>query len=300
MGDEVDNDKLKDLFGNIGKFTVPNIEPLNMTPAYEMLDPNRKEYHSPEEILDEDSDEFERPDFSSWKCKICEESIEDGYFWYYLRHDRDESKSVAVCSKECLDKQLKNGNFQNHEIYEYSRCAAYYKCEEIGNLRGICELVENKTYQSIFKLNAVNHCQPAQAGTILSTHKLTETLTNFSKQTEQQYLSNKEMMEQGAKESTKQFRITTWMTVLVIVLTLANLVPAFLNWGGNNYSEQLSDIEIALNELNPSEELGKISNKLDEVTALINSNSTAPNYNEGKIIELLESIQEELKVINGE
>ena len=149
-------------------------------------------------------------------------------------------------------------------------------------------------------MNAVNHCQPAQAGTILSTHKLTETLTNFSKQTEQQYLSNKEMMEQGAKESTKQFRITTWMTVLVIVLTLANLVPAFLNWGGNNYSEQLSDIEIALNELNPSEELGQISNKLDEVTALINSNSTAPNYNEGKIIELLESIQEELKVINGE
>ena len=221
-------------------------------------------------------------------------------FGIILGIDRDESKSVAVCSKECLDKQLKNGNFQNHEIYEYSRCAEYYKCEEIGNLRGICELVENKTYQSIFKLNAVNHCQPAQAGTILSTHKLTETLTNFSKQTEQQYLSNKEMMEQGAKESTKQFRITTWMTVLVIVLTLANLVPAFLNWGGNNYSEQLSDIEIALNELNPSEELGQISNKLDEVTALINSNSTAPNYNEGKIIELLESIQEELKVINGE
>ena len=86
MGDEVDNDKLKDLFGNIGKFTVTNIEPLNITPAYEMLDPNRKEYHSPEEILEEDSDEFERPDFSSWKCKICEESIEDGYFWYYLRH----------------------------------------------------------------------------------------------------------------------------------------------------------------------------------------------------------------------
>jgi len=149
-------------------------------------------------------------------------------------------------------------------------------------------------------LNAVNHCEPAQAGTILSTHKLTETLRDFSKQTELQYQSNKEMMEQGAKESAKQFKITTWMTVLVIVLTLANLVPAFLNWGGNNYSEQLSDIEIALNELNLSEELGQISNKLDEVAALINSNSTAPNYDEGKITELLESIQNELKMLNGQ
>lgn len=85
----MDNDKLKDLFGNIGKFTVPNIEPLNITLAYEMLDPNRKEYHSPEEILDKDIDEFERPDFSNWQCEICGEPIEEGYFWYYLRYERD-------------------------------------------------------------------------------------------------------------------------------------------------------------------------------------------------------------------
>lgn len=291
----MDNDKLKDLFGNIGEFKVPEIKSLNITPAYEMLDSNRKKYHSPEEILDEDSDEFERPDFSSWKCKICEESIEDGYFWYYIRHDRDESKSVAVCSKECLDKLLKKGNFQNYEIYEYSRCTAYYKCEEIGNLRGICELVENKTYQSIFKLNAVNHCQPAQAGTILSTHKLTETLTDFSKQTEQQYLSNKEIMEQGAKESAKQFKITTWMTILVIILTVVNLVPTFLNWGVNDYSNQLYNIESQLAEIDTSDDLSQIESKIGEVTELILSGRS----NE-RIIELLESIQAQLKIMNDQ
>lgn len=292
----MDNDKLKNLFGNIGKLAVPRIEPLNITPAYEMLNPNRKEYHSPEEILDEDSDEFERPEFSNWKCKICEELIEDGYFWYYLRYERDESKSVAVCSKECLDKLLKNGNYQNHEIYEYSRCTAYYKCEEIGNLRGICELVENKTYQAIFKLNAVNHCQPAQAGTILSTHKLTETLRDFSKQTEEQHLSNKEMMEQGAKESAKQFKITTWMTVLVIILTVVNLIPTFLNIGDeNNYSEQLVNIETQLSELDASNDLTQVKNKIDEIAGLISNGSTSDNK---RIIKLLESIQNELKMLN--
>ncbi|MDP3058045.1 MAG: hypothetical protein Q8N36_01080 [bacterium] len=222
----MDNDKFKNILGNLGQFVIPNINPI--TPDYNMLDPNRTEYHSPEEILDEDSAEFERPDFSHWKCKICGEPIEKGYFWYYLRSERDESKSISVCSKECLDKLLKNGNYQNHEIYEYSRCTAYYKCAEIGNLRGICELVENKTNQSIFKLSVMNHCQPAQAGTILSTHKLTEVLRDFSKQTEQQYLSNKEMIEQGAKESAKQFKITIYMTILVIILTIVNLVTTLL------------------------------------------------------------------------
>jgi len=228
------DDKFKNLLGGLGKFTIPNIEPV--TPTYEMLDPNRKKYHSPEEILDEDSDEFDRPDFSNWECKICGEQIEEGYFWYYLRHGRDESKSIAVCSNECLDKLIKSGNYDSYEIYEYSRCTAYHKCEEIGNLRGMCETVENKTYRSIIPIISRNHCEPAQAGTILSTHKLTEVLKDFSKQTEQQYLSNKEMIEQGTKESAKQFRITTWMTVLVIILTVVNLVPTFLNWGANDYS----------------------------------------------------------------
>ena len=289
------DDKFKNLLGEFGKFTLPKIEPV--IPAYEILDPNRKKYHSPEEILDEDSDEFDRPDFSNWECKICGEQIEEGYFWYYLRDGRDETKSIAVCSNACIDKLIKSGNYDSYEIYEYSRCTAYHKCEEIGNLRGICETVENKTYRSIMPIISRNHCEPAQAGTILSTHKLTEVLKDFSKQTEQQYISNKEMMEQGAKESAKQFKITTWMTVLVIILTVVNLVPTFINWGSNDYSEQLTIIESQLGEMDYSDDLTQIGSKIDEVTGLVSNGSVNDN---DRIIELLESIKDELEILNGQ
>lgn len=288
------DEKFKNLLGSLGECSLPKIEPV--MPAYEMLDPNRKEYHSPEEILDKDRDEYERPDFSECKCNICGESIEEGYFWYYLRNERDESKSIAVCSNECLDTLIKSGNYNSYEIYEYSRCTAYHKCEELGNLRGMCETVENKTYRPIMPLISRNHCEPAQAGTILSTHKLTEVLKGFSKQTEQQYLSNKEMMEQGAKESAKQFKITTWMTILVIILTVVNLVPTFFNWGGNDYLDQLTSIESQLSEIGTSDDLTRIGSKIDEVTELIlnySSNDSA------RIIELLELIRNELEILNG-
>jgi hypothetical protein len=295
VGKYMDNGKLKDLLGlgGLEGFSIPKIKPV--TPSFEAFNPNRKEYHSPEEILDEDNDEFERPDFSNWTCNICGESIEDGYFWYYIRDERDESNSIAVCSKECLDKLLKNGSYHDYEIYEYSRCTAYHKCEELGNLRGMCETAENKSYQSIIPLISRNYCEPAQAGIILSTHKLTEVLKNFSKQTEEQYLSNKETMAQGARESTKQFKITTWMTILVIILTIVNLVPTFLNLGGNNYSEQLTSIESKLSNIKTSDELNQIENKIDEVTRII---SNGLESEDSRIIELLESIQNELKVLS--
>lgn len=284
------NGDFKNILGNLGGFSLGKMEPV--IPSYKMVDPNKKEYHSPKEILDEDSYEYDRPDFKDWKCNVCGELIEEGYFWYYLRHNIDESKSIAVCSKECLDKLIKNGDYQNYEIYEYSRCNAYYKCQEIGNLRGICELVENKTYQSIFKLNAINHCQPAQAGTILSTHKLMEVLKDFSNQTEEQHTSNKNMMKQGAKESSKQFRITTCMTVLVIILTIANLIPTFINTGVSDYSGRLANIEYTLSEMSSTEKLNEISTEFTQLKSLIISNSSD---NDEKIIELLEIIQELLK-----
>ena len=214
--------------GNLN-VNIPKVDPpKNLLYDYKMLDPDRKEYHPPEEIINESANEFERPDFSSWTCEVCGDVIEEGYFWYYLRDQRKEENSKAVCSSECLDQFVSNNDCSPYEIYEYSRCNAYYKCEAIGNLRGICELVENKTYRSVLPFASINHCEPAQAGTILSTHKLTEVLECFSEQTNQQFLANKEMMDQSAEESTKQFRTTTIMTVLVIVLTIINLISVLL------------------------------------------------------------------------
>lgn len=125
---KIDNDKLENI---LDKSKLPGVEPA--IPTYEIFDLTSRKYHSPEDILDEDSGEFEHPEFSNWQCRICEEPIEEGYFWYYLRNEGDEAKSLAVCSKECLDRLIKNGDYHSYEIYEYSRCTAYFKCEEIGN-----------------------------------------------------------------------------------------------------------------------------------------------------------------------
>jgi ADP-ribosyl-[dinitrogen reductase] hydrolase len=117
----------------------------------------------------------------------------------------------------------------------------------------------------------------------------------FSKQTEEQFLLNTAMLEKSAEESSKQFKITTWMTVLVIILTIANLVPTILNWGGNDYSDQLTGIEASIDGINSTEELSDINDKLLEITDLLNaadgSNADARIDN---IIELLESIEAQL------
>lgn len=249
--------------------------------------------NSVKDIIDQENSGTEH-NFVAYECEICGKEMDNLYSWYDLEHDEDDNRSVAVCSIKCLDDFRKNHNTNDYQIIEHNRCSAYFECEEINNLRGKCERVENKSYRETIGTFMYNFCEPAQAGIILSTHKMTGVLKDFSKQTEKQYLSNKEMMEQGAEESTKQFKITTWMTVLVIFLTILNFVPMFFNVGSSDYSEQLREIESTLNEIRPTKELSQIGTKLDEVSGLISSNTSSSDQ---KIIELLEIIKQELKSI---
>lgn len=249
-----------------------------------------------DDIIEEEQNDKGDEDFTAHQCKICGVEIENLYSWYNLKPEYHGSDSVSVCSIKCLDAFREKYDSDNYEIIEHDRCSAYFECKETGNLRRKCEQISNKSYRDISAISLINYCEPAQAGIILSTHKLTETLKDFSKQTEEQYLSNKEMMEQGARESTKHFRITTWMTILVIILTIINLVPTFLNRGGNNYSEQLTSIESKLSNIKSTDELTEIENKIDEVTRIILNGLKS---DDSRIIELLESIQNELKVLSG-
>ena len=50
-------------------------------------------------IIEEDKDDYKRPDFSEWKCKICNDLIEEGYSWYYLRHEGDEINLLLYVRK---------------------------------------------------------------------------------------------------------------------------------------------------------------------------------------------------------
>lgn len=256
-----------------------------------------KSKKSVDDIIEEEQSDDDDKDFTADHCKICGEERESLYSWYNLKHEYNRSKSTSVCSIKCLDAFREQYSTDDYEIIEHYRCSAYFECKEIDNLRGKCERVQNKSYRDISTFSIINFCEPAQAGIILSTHKLTGVLKDISKQTEQQYLSNKEMMEQGAKESAKQFRITTWMTILVIILTVVNLVPTFLNWGVNDYSNQLSSIESQLAEINTSDDLEQIQNKIDEVAGLILDGTS---NDRDKIIELLDSIQNQLKTLNGQ
>lgn len=256
-----------------------------------------KSKKSVDDIIEEEQGDDDDKDFTADHCKICGEEMESLYSWYNLKHEYNRSKSTSVCSIKCLDAFREQYSADDYEIIEHYRCSAFFECKEIDNLRGKCERIQNKSYRDISTFSMLNFCEPAQAGIILSTHKLTGVLKDFSKQTEQQYLSNKEMMEQGAKESAKQFKITTWMTILVIILTVVNLVPTFFNWGVNDYSNQLSSIESQLAEINTSDDLEQIQNKIDEVAGLILDGTS---NDRDKIIELLDSIQNQLKTLNGQ
>lgn len=253
-----------------------------------------KSKKSVDDIIEEEQGDDES-DFTDDHCEICGKEIESLYSWYNLKHEYNRSKSTSVCSIKCLDAFREQYSADDYEIIEHYRCSAYFECEEIENLRGKCERIENKSYRDLSTFPMVNFCEPAQAGIILATHKLTGVLKDFSKQTEKQYLSNKEMMEQGANESTKQFKITTWMTILVIILTVVNLIPIFFNWGVNDYSEQLVNIETQLSDLKASNDLTQVENKIDEIAGLISNGSSSDNE---RIIKLLESIQTELKMLN--
>lgn len=257
-----------------------------------------KSKKSVDDIIEEEQDDDDDKDFTADHCKICGKEIASLYSWYNLKHEYNRSKSTSVCSVKCLDAFREQYSADDYEIIEHYRCSAFFECKEIDNLRGKCERVQNKSYRDISTFAMTNFCEPAQAGIILSTHKLTGVLKDFSKQTEEQHLSNKEMMDQGAKESAKQFKITTWMTVLVIILTVVNLVPTFLNIGGeDNYSEQLINIENQLSKLDSSNDLTQVKNKIDEISGLISNGSTSDNE---RIIELLEKIQNQLEILNGQ
>lgn len=220
-------DFIRSLQGLAG--TMGNLK--NSASDFMFMGSGRKK-RSVEDIIEEEQKDDDTQDVTADKCKSCGVEIEGLYSWYNLKHELDADKSTSVCSIECLDDFREKEILDQYEIMEHNRCSAYFECRDIGNLRRMCERVSNKSYRDISLISLTNFCEPAQAGIILATHKISHVLKDFSEQAEEQYLNNKNMMEQAGRESTKQFWITTWMTVLVIILTIINLVPTLINLGG--------------------------------------------------------------------
>jgi len=165
-----------------------------------------------EEIIEEDNaDEIDPLDAT---CFLCKEPIDGKYSFYQVEDIGNSSlKNHWICSVECLRsfKDRYPDEAYHCHVYEYWLCSAYYKCLEIGNLRRKCISKENRSIKDLRGLSLINFCEPGQAGIVLATYKIHETLEQFS------------------RESDKQFKITVWLTLLVIVLTFINLLPIIMN-----------------------------------------------------------------------
>ncbi len=166
-------------------------------------------------------------------CVVCKKNIEDSYNWFVLT-DESNGKGFTVCDLNCLKKFSKRKIKNEYKLVEYSRCAAYFRCEEIDNLRGKClRKSELSKTGDLTIYNPVNFCEPSEAGIILASCKIDKTLNEFS------------------KESKKQYRITTWMTLLVIILTIFNLyiaIKSHYNNSGQKQIEVLKQIDKNISE----------------------------------------------------
>ncbi|PXV62163.1 hypothetical protein [Halanaerobium congolense] len=247
----------KELF-KTKEINFPNINiPKNYKPAtfknplFEYNKPSNKPF---DDVLSEKTKEIEEKYQNKFvvddntKCEICQQEIEGNFNWYHIVDKRDSKNSKVICSLYCLKEFGENfeGDINKYNIIEKSRCSAYYKCRDISNLRKMCERTETLTEpKSALISNIHNFCEPAQAGTVLATHKISQILDDFS------------------EESNKQFRITKWMTILVIILTALNLVPIIKGFFINeNQIEQDILKELKTNIPNTSR---SINNNLESI-----------------------------------
>lgn len=76
----------------------------SITPRYGFITSiNEPEYRDASEVIEEEEAEVdEHINFISAKCEMCNKSIDSRYYWYYLKHPNDGSKSFSLCCLKCL------------------------------------------------------------------------------------------------------------------------------------------------------------------------------------------------------
>lgn len=224
---------------------------------------NEPEYKDALEVIEAHEAEANKlVAFEGAKCNICGTNIDSIYYWYYLKHSKNESKSVSLCCLECL-KKYKEANLNeinNFEVFEYSRCTAYYKCKDLDNLRAKCQRSKNLTSKDNLIPNLINFCESSQSGVILATHKMNEILKEFSEESHELYkesndllkdstLQTKEhfkimstMLDASGNESKKQFRVTCVMTLVATILTVVNIAVSVLTYKNNSEVVELKKL----------------------------------------------------------
>lgn len=198
-------------------------------------------------------------------CVTCAKNI-CSHTSYSLRkyvriEDSSEDELIECndfCSRSCL-KAFSDKNeetIEEYQLYEVSRCSGYYDCLDLENIRGICEKQErlncNPGLYSIPSLH--NFCEPADAGIIKAS------------------INIKKQLDEGSKQNSFHFKLTAFMTVLVIILTIVNTLLIL----ETNYEQQLDNMDTKLGSINNSlsslnDQASTISSDLDSNTLLVSS-----------------------------
>lgn len=201
------------------------------------------------------------------QCSLCGQILKYSSISYSLI--KENSPLYYFCSYDHLKKWRDDNqaiNTTGYELTEYWKCKAYQKCQSIGNLRKMCEKSEIiKTSPDHHIL--VNFCNPAEAGLILSTYQINQTLIDFDNKIHKTFKDFNE-------GSNKQFKITRNMTYLVIGLTVINIAIAILTYFNKTPTDQLSELKNIKSEIS-----NQNSNNLIYHRELVNISSTLSNIN---------------------
>lgn len=206
---------------------------------------------STEEALEEESDyKGERFKLDEHHCEICDSTLTDGA--YILKNER---RNLYFCSIKCINQFKDNGyNINDYELFEVSRCASFNCCQELGNLRRMCEKTKSLTnIDLVSNLSGVNFCEPAVAGQIQASYAIFKHLQKVDEE-------NSKLAEENTKLNKRtQFLtiISTIMAVFTIVLTGISVAKSFTD-KPIEYKEDLDNIrtilQSELNEINTIKE----------------------------------------------
>ncbi len=228
-----------------------------------------------EEDIKNDIREDEQRFNKSYNCNTCNNKTDDLMCYYEVKQSENNRK-IIFCSRECLLEYFDTNKIEIIQIDEVSRCVAYFRCKEIGNLRKMC--TKKETIQGEYEINILCHenfCAPANAGIILSSHKIISSLREFDEKVTEQQEELITFLKKFKLENDKQSKFTLTLTLLVIFLTVVSLIFAGIAFFDKIPQGQLSELQQIAKYSNNKNILLKQQSVLEQIEKELKSNKNS-------------------------
>jgi len=248
---------LENISKRLGETKIKQMEIGSIIPEFPYSSMFQSKSIGTDEVIEKlDNEDKELTFYDERSCGICKNSIKESFRWYNLI-PKSKDENIVICSYDCLKKFFDSEDIlcEDYEIIEHSRCAAYFKCKEMGNLRNKCEDVKNLNIIEPLQMPIINHCESAQAGIILATHRTYEVIGEFSQKTNEKLGEFNSFIKAFSSESRKQYRNTFIMTLLVIILTFVNIGIAYLTYSNDDLLKAISEGTSQMKDINSNIEI---------------------------------------------